>query len=158
MQRNILFCSSFPPTFQNESNENASSHHLIYAGRSKPAPPPVLYVPAMRQYLQPLLQTASQFSLFLPAESFSNSTPLKWRARCAWCWGWAPGRGCRACASGPRRASRSPWSAGQSPSSRNLQPKTQVSISHRRLQGDPSGWLKPPVDLDLGCSAILPGQ
>ena len=26
------------------------------------------------------------------------------------------------------------------------------------LQGDPSGWLKPPVDLDLGCSAILPGQ
>ena len=28
------------------------------------------------------------------------------------------------------------------------------------LQGDPSGWLKPPVDLDLGlgCCAILPGQ
>ena len=27
-----------------------------------------------------------------------------------------------------------------------------------QLQGDPSGWLQPPVDLDLGCSAILPGQ
>ena len=27
-----------------------------------------------------------------------------------------------------------------------------------KLQGDPSGWLKPPVDLDLGCSTILPGQ
>ena len=26
------------------------------------------------------------------------------------------------------------------------------------LQGDPSGLLKYPVDLDLGCSAILPGQ
>ena len=26
------------------------------------------------------------------------------------------------------------------------------------LQGDPSAWLKPPVDLYLGCSAILPGQ
>ena len=26
------------------------------------------------------------------------------------------------------------------------------------VQGDPLGWLKPPVDLDLGCSNILPGQ
>ena len=25
------------------------------------------------------------------------------------------------------------------------------------LQGDQSGWLEPPVDLDLVCSAILPG-
>ena len=26
------------------------------------------------------------------------------------------------------------------------------------LLGDPSGWLKPSVDLNLGCSAILPRQ
>ena len=26
------------------------------------------------------------------------------------------------------------------------------------LQGDPSGWLKPLIDLDLVSSAILPGQ
>ena len=26
------------------------------------------------------------------------------------------------------------------------------------LWGDPSGRLQPPVDLDLGCSVILPGQ
>ena len=26
------------------------------------------------------------------------------------------------------------------------------------IQGDPSAWYQPPVDLDLGCSAILPGQ
>ena len=26
------------------------------------------------------------------------------------------------------------------------------------IQGDPSGWLKPLMDLDLGCSVILPGQ
>ena len=28
----------------------------------------------------------------------------------------------------------------------------------RHIQGDTSARLKPPVDLDLGCSAILPGQ
>ena len=28
----------------------------------------------------------------------------------------------------------------------------------REQQGDNSGWLKPPTDLDIGCSAILPGQ
>ena len=28
----------------------------------------------------------------------------------------------------------------------------------KRLQGGPSGRGKPPVELDLGCSAILPGQ
>ena len=33
-----------------------------------------------------------------------------------------------------------------------------IACSHGRLQGDPSGLFKPPVDLDLGCSAILPGQ
>ena len=27
-----------------------------------------------------------------------------------------------------------------------------------KLQGDPSGWLKPPVYLHLGCSVTLPGQ
>ena len=26
------------------------------------------------------------------------------------------------------------------------------------LQGDPSGWLKPSIDLDLKCTPILPGQ
>ena len=26
------------------------------------------------------------------------------------------------------------------------------------LQGDPSGWFKPPVNLHLGCSVNLPGQ
>ena len=34
----------------------------------------------------------------------------------------------------------------------------KVSGPNMCLQGDSSGWSKPPVDLDLKCSAILPGQ
>ena len=30
-------------------------------------------------------------------------------------------------------------------------------VRSRTLQGDPSAWDQPPIDLDLGCSAILPG-
>ena len=30
--------------------------------------------------------------------------------------------------------------------------------AHLKIQGDPSGRLQPPTDLDLECSAILPGQ
>ena len=33
-----------------------------------------------------------------------------------------------------------------------------LKYSLKILQGDPSEWQKPPVDLDLGCSLILPGQ
>ena len=33
-----------------------------------------------------------------------------------------------------------------------------VIFDIRVVQGDPSGQLKPPVDLDLGCYAILSGQ
>ena len=31
-------------------------------------------------------------------------------------------------------------------------------LGEQPYEGDPSEWLKPPVDLHLGCSVTLPGQ
>ena len=45
------------------------------------------------------------------------------------------------------------WHSGTSFRSHKLLPLFVSSV-----QGDNSGQRKPPVDLDLGCSAILPGQ
>ena len=51
--------------------------------------------------------------------------------------------------------------AGEQPGSRDIKGLYDPRLPDQGpvcLQGDPSGWLKPPVDLDLACSANLPGQ
>ena len=44
------------------------------------------------------------------------------------------------------------------PSSLLLLRARNPTLTKQLVQGGPSGRGKPPVELDLGCSAILPGQ
>ena len=45
--------------------------------------------------------------------------------------------------------------------SEHVMMRIMAALTHQvlcQLQGDPYEWLKPPVNLDLKCSVILPGH
>ena len=79
-----------------------------------------------------------------PPSSLSVKTlGRSWPQRFVWCWAWALEWACRRCASGSRRASRWPWSAGRRASSKTLPAKTRVRVK---------------LLLFLNCKALLLGD